>query len=81
MIQVVGQEGCRMVEPVTAWAAAYFADRIGGHATRAWQRRKLMRLASTLRPGSEIGERYSTDSGWYIRTFSPALDATASARR
>lgn len=27
-----------------------------------------MRLAAALSPGTEIGERYGRDVGWYIKT-------------
>ena len=42
-----------MLEPVTATAVAiYLADRTSDRVARAHQRRRLMRLAAALRPGT-----------------------------
>lgn len=63
-----------MVEPVTAAAAAvYLADRVSDRVARARQRRRLMQMARTLGPGTEVGERYGRDAGWYIRTPATAM--------
>jgi len=62
-----------MVDPVTATAAAvYLADRVSDRVARARQRRKLMLLARTLGPVTEVGERYGRDAGWYVRTTAAA---------
>jgi hypothetical protein len=54
-----------MIEPITATAAAYIADRVYDRTSRVFVQRKLMALALRLPPGSEVGE---TLSGWYIKT-------------
>jgi hypothetical protein len=68
-----------MVDPVTATAAAvYLADRVSDRIARARQRRKLMLLASTLGPVTEVGERYGRDAGWYVRISAAAAKAEVS---
>ncbi len=61
-----------MIEPITATATAFIADRVCDHASRVHIRRKLLALAPTLPPGSEVGE---TPGGWYIKTSPTALTA------
>jgi hypothetical protein len=58
-----------MIEPVTATLTAIYAlDRACDRVSRARQRQRLMRLAgSPLPPGTEVGERYGRDAGWYIK--------------
>jgi phosphosulfolactate phosphohydrolase-like enzyme len=59
-----------MVEPVTATVAVVcIVDRATDRVARARQRRRLMRLAETFRPGTEVGERYGRTAGWYVRTL------------
>lgn len=54
-----------MIEPITVTATVYIADQVCERTSRVLVRRKLMRLAFTLPPGSEVGE---TRGGWYIKT-------------
>jgi hypothetical protein len=60
-----------MIEPVTATAAVYLADRVYSQIARARVRARLLALAPTLPPGSQVGETYGRDAGWYIVTTLP----------
>jgi hypothetical protein len=57
-----------MLEPITAAAAALIIERVYDRISRAHHRRKLMRMIGpSLPPGSEIGEHYGRNAGWYVK--------------